>query len=88
MFAYNIGMAASVAAGPLPLALFYDSLGQEGMVWLFAGSYAALPRFSPWPSAQTMNTHERATRPNSKKRTWSRHRQHEAPQDRWLGSKE
>ncbi len=39
MSAYNIGMGASVAVGPLLVALLYDSLGQEGMVWLFAGCY-------------------------------------------------
>jgi polyol permease family len=58
MSAYNIGMGASVAVGPLLVALFYDSLGQEGMVWLFAGCYglAALLTLAFRPSDERTRT--------------------------------
>ncbi|UNN04930.1 MFS transporter [Rhodococcus opacus] len=40
MSAYNIGMGASVAVGPLLVAAFLGTVGAEGMVWIFAGMYA------------------------------------------------
>lgn len=39
MSAYNIGIGASVAVGPLLVTLFIGTLGEAGMIWLFAGLY-------------------------------------------------
>ncbi|MEH3131729.1 MAG: MFS transporter [Mycolicibacterium neoaurum] len=40
MSAYNIGMGASVAVGPIIVTLFFDTVGAEGLIWIFAGMYA------------------------------------------------
>ncbi|MDZ7910472.1 MAG: MFS transporter [Rhodococcus sp. (in: high G+C Gram-positive bacteria)] len=40
MSAYNIGMGASVAVGPIIVAVFIDHIGPGGVVWIFVGMYA------------------------------------------------
>ena len=40
MSAYNIGMGASVAVGPIIVTLFFDHVGAAGLIWIFVGMYA------------------------------------------------
>ncbi|MBX7431136.1 MFS transporter [Mycobacterium sp. Y57] len=40
MSAYNIGMGASVAVGPIIVTLFIDRVGEAGVIWIFVGMYA------------------------------------------------
>lgn len=51
-------MGASVAVGPLLVAVFHGSLRQKGMVWLFADCYglAALLTLAFCPSDERSRT--------------------------------
>lgn len=46
MSSYNLGIGAAVFAGPLLVALLYDSLGAAGMVYLFSALYVVAGIFT------------------------------------------